>query len=60
MSGHDCEIVKTLLADSLEQDVSETSRRFVKLHLDRCDGCARLAAELAAPFDVTPPAPLPQ
>ncbi len=44
----DCQHIGELLSDYLDDDLGERERWEVKLHLERCLGCARLVAELAA------------
>jgi anti-sigma factor RsiW len=44
----ECQTIVGLLSDYLDGDLGETDRWSVKLHLDACLACARLAAELAA------------
>jgi anti-sigma factor RsiW len=46
--GSECEQVIGMLSDYLDDEISAPDRRVVALHLGRCVGCARLAAELAA------------
>jgi anti-sigma factor RsiW len=44
----ECRRIVGLLSDYLDGELGETDRWSVKLHLDACLGCTRLAAELAA------------
>ena len=44
----DCTMTRSLLSEYLDEELSGPESLAVRLHLEGCPGCARLAAELAA------------
>ncbi len=44
----DCTMTRALLSEYLDGELPGSESLSVKLHLEGCPGCARLAAELAA------------